>query len=158
MKEIKFYYREDEYGFLSNFDRTPFDSTDPWGNPYTYKTNEHRYHAHMASIKSLHDIMAEIPHAVLAMAFGRELVNNPMLTRFLREDHCTVTRIKIMKAGLRDKFKVHSLRQRLLDTGDAKIMEDARTDFFWGICDGTGQNWLGRLLMQVRDEIRDEDS
>ena len=27
-------------------------------------------------------------------------------------------------------------------------------DRFWGVCGGVGLNWLGRLLMQVRDEVR----
>jgi predicted NAD-dependent protein-ADP-ribosyltransferase YbiA (DUF1768 family) len=27
-------------------------------------------------------------------------------------------------------------------------------DRFWGVCNGVGENMLGKLLMQVREELR----
>lgn len=32
----------------------------------------------------------------------------------------------------------------------------AWNDTFWGVCRGNGQNRLGRILMEVRDGLRDE--
>jgi predicted NAD-dependent protein-ADP-ribosyltransferase YbiA (DUF1768 family) len=29
-------------------------------------------------------------------------------------------------------------------------------DKFWGICKGVGENHLGKILMQIRDEIKSE--
>lgn len=43
------------------------------------------------------------------------------------------------------------LADRLLATGDADIQEDAPHDAFWGTGrDGAGQNWAGRIIMEVR--------
>ena len=43
------------------------------------------------------------------------------------------------------------IRQILLDTLDAEIIEDSPVDYFWGCgIDRTGTNHLGRILMQVR--------
>jgi predicted NAD-dependent protein-ADP-ribosyltransferase YbiA (DUF1768 family) len=33
------------------------------------------------------------------------------------------------------------------------IEENTWGDTFWGICKGQGENHLGRLLMQIRDEL-----
>jgi predicted NAD-dependent protein-ADP-ribosyltransferase YbiA (DUF1768 family) len=43
------------------------------------------------------------------------------------------------------------LKEKLLATGDAILHEDSPTDVFWG---KKGEDWLGKLLMKVRDEIR----
>lgn len=66
-------------------------------------------------------------------------------------------RVEIMLDLLRQKFAHPELRQMLLDTGDAELLEGNNWgDVFWGVDQdtGEGQNWLGRLLMQVREEIR----
>lgn len=47
------------------------------------------------------------------------------------------------------------LAQLLLDTGDAELIEgNWWGDTFWGQVDGVGENWLGRLLMARREELR----
>jgi len=44
---------------------------------------------------------------------------------------------------------------RLLQTGDAKlVLNNKWNDKFWGVCRGVGENWLGKILMEVRDELR----
>ncbi len=47
------------------------------------------------------------------------------------------------------------LRQMLLATGDA-VLEEGNTwgDTYWGICDGEGQNNLGKILMEIRTTLR----
>jgi ribA/ribD-fused uncharacterized protein len=43
----------------------------------------------------------------------------------------------------------------LLLTGDHILIEDSPIDYFWGCgADGTGENYLGKILMSVRGEIR----
>lgn len=46
------------------------------------------------------------------------------------------------------------LRQMLLNTGDA-ILEEGNTwgDVYWGICDGVGENNLGKVLMEIRENF-----
>ena len=49
------------------------------------------------------------------------------------------------------------LLQKLLDTGDAHLEEtNTWKDTFWGVCKGEGQNNLGKILMSVREELREE--
>jgi hypothetical protein len=50
------------------------------------------------------------------------------------------------------------LGDRLLATGDAVLVEDARWDAYWGNGkDGTGDNMMGQILMKVRHELRVAD-
>ena len=60
-----------------------------------------------------------------------------------------------MRDCLRLKFEIPELREALLNTDNAKLIEgNWWGDKFWGICNGVGENNLGKLLMEVRDEIR----
>ena len=54
------------------------------------------------------------------------------------------------------KFQQHDdLRATLLATGDEIIAETSPYDNYWGLgSDGTGQNKLGRILMQVRSLLK----
>ncbi len=69
-------------------------------------------------------------------------------------------RIKYKRRVLRAKFIVGHpyFKKVLLDTGDANLVEHRyweATDSFWGEAkDGTGRNAHGKLLMEIRDELR----
>jgi ribA/ribD-fused uncharacterized protein len=64
-------------------------------------------------------------------------------------------KIDLMRRLIREKFKNPLLRSMLLATEDAKLVEgNTWNDYVWGVCRGKGQNWLGRILMDVREEIR----
>lgn len=59
---------------------------------------------------------------------------------------------------LRLKFEIPAIAEDLLDTGDQRLVEgNVWGDRYWGVCDGVGENWLGELLMQVRDELLEGD-
>jgi len=46
------------------------------------------------------------------------------------------------------------LARRLLATETAELVEDAKHDVFWGIGrEGTGANWAGRIIMEVRAKL-----
>lgn len=64
-------------------------------------------------------------------------------------------RENIMSEVLRAKFKQHTdLKELLLATGDAYLVENDDRDAFWSDGgDGKGKNRLGNLLMQLRGEI-----
>lgn len=61
---------------------------------------------------------------------------------------------KVMQEILREKFKDANLKDKLLATGKSYLVEHTPVkgrDTFWSDDnDGTGQNMLGKLLMQVR--------
>ena len=65
---------------------------------------------------------------------------------------------QLMKTCLLAKFRHHpDLKLQLLDTGDNELIEDSKVDAYWGIGeDGNGQNKLGKLLMEIRSELRNE--
>ncbi len=65
-------------------------------------------------------------------------------------------KLDIMRRADRAKFKQNpELGALLLATGDAELIEDSPWDAFWGISpDGNGLNWAGRVLMEIRDEMR----
>lgn len=63
-------------------------------------------------------------------------------------------KVEVMKEIQRRKYKQPEFRAKLLKT-DAYI-EETNTwgDKYWGVCDGEGKNWLGVMIVEVRDEIR----
>ncbi len=63
-----------------------------------------------------------------------------------------------METILRDKFSDSKLRQKLLETGNEELVEGNEwSDFFWGVCNGKGQNQLGKLLMKLRTEFSQQE-
>ena len=66
-------------------------------------------------------------------------------------------KLGVMEVGLRAKFfgqhGSDAPHRALLATRGKRIVESSPHDYFWGIgFTGTGANWLGRLLMKIRDE------
>lgn len=74
----------------------------------------------------------------------------------LRSDWTTHVKISIMRNLLEQKFDPilnPDLYSLLKSTGNAEIVEgNTWGDTFWGICKGEGKNWLGRLIMEIRDK------
>lgn len=103
----------------------------------------------------------ELQRIVLAEA-------SPMTAKMRTKPHRRDTRpdwddvrITIMRWALRVKLAQHleSFGQLLLATGDGAIVEESRRDEFWGARprpDGTlvGANVMGRLLRELRDELK----
>jgi len=157
MKEINFYLLDENYGFLSNFDRTPIIVDDDeertkreWvpasdGTWREYPTNEHYYQSQKATDKKLAQWIAAAPTPYAAMMAGRSLRQKEFVHNWDEK------KVAVMRKGLRAKFRNPILKQKLLDTGNAILHEDSPTDLFWG---KKGADMLGKLLMEVRDEIR----
>jgi ribA/ribD-fused uncharacterized protein len=75
--------------------------------------------------------------------------------RVTKRDDWESIRIGVMKDLLRQKFGDEPFRSQLLATGTQELIEgNTWNDVFWGVCDGEGENWLGKLLMEVRAELR----
>lgn len=162
---IKFYIREEPYGFLSNFWRhaqTLMEKDDGFFDVHrefskllpstnivsVYRTNEHFYQACKAKDKKMSEWIRDAPTATQAMKAGRSLSDDQ-----IRDDWEKI-KVRIMKAGLRAKFRDENLALMLLWTGDAVLIEDSPTDMFWGGSLPGSKNMLGQLLMEVREEIR----
>ena len=64
-------------------------------------------------------------------------------------------KVGVMLELLKLKVEQHEyVRRKLLATGDRELVEDSWRDAFWGWGPNQdGANMLGRLWMQVREEI-----
>jgi ribA/ribD-fused uncharacterized protein len=65
-------------------------------------------------------------------------------------------KLDIMRRADQAKFEQNAhLAVLLLATGDTELIEDSPSEPFWGIgSDGLGLNWAGRVLMEVRNQLR----
>ena len=139
--KILFYSRKKFGGWLSNFKRSP-----QIVNGVLYHTNEHWYQSSKAIDLDVWKWIKNAPNPFLAMKAGRSLRKKEMVNNW------DEIKVEIMLIGLRAKFTQNiKLKQTLLATGDYTLHEDSPTDMFWGI---KGKDMLGKLLMQVRDELR----
>lgn len=68
----------------------------------------------------------------------------------LREDWDQV-KVKVMRQLIQCKFSLE-LGDKLAKEQGELVETNTWGDTFWGVCNGVGQNWLGKLLMQVRDQ------
>lgn len=63
-------------------------------------------------------------------------------------------RLDVMRKGLEAKFAAPALSAVLLGTGTATLELESVDDAFWGIgADGKGENWTGKLLMELRTKL-----
>ena len=77
--------------------------------------------------------------------------------RRIRRDWSKVRRV-IMTRAVYTKCRTHpELAERLLETGDVRIVENSQYDYFWGCGrDLRGHNTYGQVLMDVRNKLREE--
>ena len=74
--------------------------------------------------------------------------------KHIREDWNQV-KLGIMYNLLWLKFNHPPLKEALLLTKGYELIEgNLWGDTWWGVCDGIGENYLGKLLMKVRSEIQ----
>lgn len=143
METIDRFTKESGYDFLSNFYMATvrFDGK-------LYPSVEHAYQAS----KTLDNISREIIRKAKTPSDAKKLGQGLEI----RTDWHDV-RIDIMRSLIREKFENPFLRPLLLSTGDAAlILNNKWNDKFWGICRGTGENWLGKILMEERNRIKEE--
>jgi ribA/ribD-fused uncharacterized protein len=85
-----------------------------------------------------------------AKKLGRKVTMRPDWDKIKRHE---------MKCILRLKFSLPGLKELLLQTGDGYLEETNHWgDTYWGVCNGVGQNNLGHVLMEIREELRNESN
>jgi ribA/ribD-fused uncharacterized protein len=132
---------EGKFSFLSNF----FAAKELW-----WLTNEHFFQAMKCkNVNDAVDIMFKSTGPNVAKRKGRKAK--------IREDWDDI-KDYVMLIGLWIKFEETDLRDKLLATGEAELIEgNYWHDNYWGNCSCSkcenieGQNKLGKLLMIVRD-------
>jgi hypothetical protein len=144
---IYFYKVWEPYGCFSNFSLHPIQLEGTY-----WQTVEHYYQAQKfvgTENQALIQVIRDAPTPMEAAKLGRDR------TLKLRPDWEQV-KPQVMWQGVLTKFLTHTdIQAILLDTGEELIVEDSPTDYYWGCGqDKTGQNQLGKTLMNVRQEIR----
>lgn len=72
----------------------------------------------------------------------------------LRDDWERVKDTVMAEIVLEKFIQNPDLLEKLINTGDRELVEgNTWKDFYWGRCNGVGQNKLGRILMQVRKQL-----
>ncbi|AKG20473.1 NADAR family protein [Calothrix sp. 336/3] len=141
---IYFYTTIEEYGAFSNFSRHGVELDGLW-----WMTVEHYFQGqkfldldYQEKIRNAHT-----PKQAAELGRSRKVP--------LRSDW-EIVKDGIMLLAVRKKFSTHgAIRELLLSTGDEEIIENAPGDYYWGCGkDGTGLNKLGKILQQVRQELR----
>lgn len=143
-ERILFYLKSEPHGWCSNFAEYPIVL-----NGKLWPTNEHYYQAMKFEGTAREEKVRQAPSAKKAWQLGRD-------ARYpIRKDWVRV-RDSVMLDAVRAKFSQHAeLRDKLLATGEAELVEHTRNDDYWGDGgDGSGRNMLGVMLMAVRNELR----
>ena len=149
MRVVKFYDpRVGDFCGLSNLHPRPMTF-----EGVAYASAEHAYQAARAADPAVRAWLMAAPSPELVAAAGDALPPDDVAGGWA-EMH-----VPLMDRILRAKFLEHAdLRQLLLSTGTAKIVEWAPEDSavarFWGEYEGIGENTLGIMLMRLRDELR----
>ena len=142
---IEFYNREDPFYELSNF--YPCDNL--FFNGVQWKTTEHYFQAMKFNGTPYLYYVSTLPFPRDAFSFSRK----PQAMKWIHPCWHKV-KLQVMLNVLRAKFSDPFFAQILLRTGDAALIEHTKNDKFWGDGgDGSGENKLGILLMQVRSEL-----
>jgi len=142
---IRFYSASDEYGCFSSF--YPCQVTI---DGKTWPTTEHYFQAQKFRDQAQQEAIRRAKTPKIAATMGRDRKKK------LRRDWESV-KVDVMRKAVREKFTQDpQLREMLLSTGDQELVEHTARDKYWGDGgDGRGRNILGRILMNVREELRE---
>jgi len=145
VEPIRFYSTAGEHGYLSNFSPHAIER-----RGVVWLTAEHFFQAQKFAGTEHEQAIRTAPSPMTAARMGRSR------ERPLRADW-EAAKEHVMLEALRAKFTQHvELGRRLLETGDARLIEHTANDRYWADGgDGTGRNRLGALLEQVRSELAD---
>ena len=141
---IKFYRLKDPGGFMSNYWKARMFIYGRWWNWV-----EAPYQAAKTNVMAEKDAIWKAEKANDSRLLGQKVTIVPDWD-FLKRD--------IMRECCMAKFLQHpELRKQLMETGTEELIEDSPIDWYWGCGkDGTGQNVLGQVLMEIRQYLQGE--
>lgn len=144
-KQIFFY--EQEFYIFSNFSAFKLE----W-NGELWMTSEHAYHSEKFEdpkiLKALKDTRSA--HDAMKLAYANR--------DKYRKDWDDV-KLGIMKKILHAKVEQHPyVKKKLLASGNRELIENSWRDSYWGWgSNKEGENHLGKLWMEVREEVRSKN-
>jgi N-glycosidase YbiA len=141
---IKFYKIKDPHGYMSNYKKARFFIYGRWWNWV-----EAPYQSQKTLDVNEQELIYQAKTNNESRLLGQKLT--------MRPDWDQVKRQVMYECCLAKFLQHHDLRKQLLETGDEILIEDSPVDFWWGCgSDGSGRNELGKVLMQIREELRGE--
>lgn len=133
------------FRYLSNFEvvTVEFDGE-------LYRSTEHAYMAAKSLDLEVRKLIQDAPTPRDAKKLGMKIQ--------LREDWGEI-KFDVMRDVLIQKFTQEPYRTKLLETGDA-YLEETNTwgDVIWGVCNGVGQNNLGKTIMEIRSWLKEYEA
>jgi ribA/ribD-fused uncharacterized protein len=128
-----------EYRWLSNF----FMRTITVGN-MQWASSEHCYQAAKSKRPEDWEAIQNCASPGKAKSAGRHVLIRPDWNQI---------KLEVMEEILRAKFDQHAdLMEKLQSTKGQQLIEGNNWgDTYWGVCNGRGNNNLGKLLMKIRD-------
>ncbi|SFJ10577.1 NADAR family protein [Thermoflavimicrobium dichotomicum] len=143
---IYFYRINEEYGSFSNFSPHPIEL-----DGKKWPTTEHYFQAQKfittdpAYSEKIR--LASSPMVAARLGRSRKAPLRPDWEK-IKDD--------VMRKAVRCKVMTHpDVKELLLSTGDEEIIEKTTKDTYWGCgSDGKGKNMLGKILMEIREELR----
>lgn len=128
-----------DYRWLSNFWLCPI-----WVGEHVYPSTENAYQAAKYPKSQRQQFTACSP------AMAKQLGQRIQLPK-----NWDTEKLAVMRKITYQKFRKNTFNCGLLTgTVGAEIIEgNTWGDTFWGVCDGTGDNNLGKILMEVRAEL-----
>jgi len=134
----------EEFRFLSNF-----YPSEIFTSGLLWPTVEHAYQAHKTFNMAERRKISKLATPGQAKKAGQKLE--------LREDW-ERSKVAVMGILLERKFERPELRKALIETFPFEL-EETNTwgDTFWGVCNGVGENHLGKLLMKIRGKLMEQE-
>ncbi|KAJ3417628.1 hypothetical protein HDV05_000085 [Chytridiales sp. JEL 0842] len=120
-----------------------------------YPTSEHFFHA--MKFQPAHPNIAK--QITLASSPRTAFEIARQYDHLARPDWNKDYKVAVMTAALDHKFRQHAkLKKKLLETNNAILVQHTAVDDYWADGgDGSGQNMLGELLMDLRETLKDEE-
>ncbi|KAJ6486057.1 hypothetical protein C8R47DRAFT_1047608 [Mycena vitilis] len=146
-RRILFYHRSDPHYGFTNFSphRVHYDGK-------VYPTSEHLFQAF-----KFMDNRPDIAEKIRTISTSpRDAFTQARVHKAYQHPNWLKMNIAKMDIVVWQKFTQHEdLKQELLATGNAELVEDSAEDAFWGIgANGQGQNELGKALERLRAKLR----
>ncbi|NQV93377.1 NADAR family protein [Candidatus Kaiserbacteria bacterium] len=142
--EQQIFFYEQEFYVFSNFSSFKLE----WKGEM-WMTSEHAYHSEKFEDE---DILEQLRNSSSA--------HDSMKIAYAYKDkyrkNWDEVKLQVMKDILHAKVEQHPyVKKKLLESGDKELIENSWRDDFWGWGPNKdGNNQLGKLWMEVRDEVR----
>jgi hypothetical protein len=116
-------------------------------------TSEHAYHwSKFWNIEGAESIC----ESILLSRSAHEALQIAKRAKIMRDANWDNVKYEVMKSILIAKVTQHDyVYRKLLETGDRRLIEDSWRDDYWGWGPNRdGQNNLGKIWMEIRNDLR----